>query len=49
MAPADVIEFEFQALACYPVSAKGVTSQAYSYYKPEWKGENLSPEIVATK
>ena len=49
MAPGDEVEFKFQALACYPVSAKGVTSQAYSYYKPEWKGEALSREVVVVE
>ena len=46
MAPGDVIEFQFEALASYPVRAKGVTSQVYSYYKPEWKGETLSQPVV---
>jgi CD109 antigen len=46
MEPGDEIEFEFQALASYPVKAKGVTSQAYSYYKPQWKGETLGQEIM---
>jgi CD109 antigen len=46
MAPGDEIEFKFEALASYPVKAKGVTSQVYSYYKPEWKGETLSQPVV---
>ncbi len=46
MAPGDEIQFQFQALASYPVRAKGVTSQVYSYYKPEWKGETLSQPVV---
>ncbi len=46
MAPGDQIEFSFEALASYPVRAKGVTSQVYSYYKPEWKGETLSQPVV---
>ena len=49
MAPGDEIEFEFEALASYPVKAKGVTSQAYSYYKPEWKGETLGQEVVVAE
>ena len=48
MAPGDEVEFAFEALASYPVKAKGVTSQAYSYYKPEWKGETLGREVVVT-
>jgi hypothetical protein len=46
MSPGDTLEFEFEALACYPVEAKGVTSQVYAYYRPEWKGEALSQPIV---
>jgi CD109 antigen len=46
MAPGDEITFEFEALASYPVRAKGVTSQVYSYYKPEWKSETLSQPVV---
>jgi len=46
MAPGDEIAFQFQALASYPVRAKGVTSQVYAYYKPEWKGETLSQPVV---
>ncbi len=46
MAPGDKLGFEFEALASYPVKAKGVTSQIYAYYKPEWKGETLSQPVV---
>jgi CD109 antigen len=46
MAPGDEIEFQFEALASYPVRAKGVTSQVYAYYKPEWKGETLGQPVV---
>ena len=46
MAPGDEIAFRFQALASYPVRAKGVTSQVYAYYKPEWKGETLGQPVV---
>ena len=49
MAPGDEVEFEFEALASYPVKAKGVASQAYSYYKPEWKGETLSQDVVVVE
>jgi len=49
MAPGDVIEFRFEALASYPVRAKGVTSQVYAYYKPEWKGETLSQPVVVSE
>ena len=49
MAPGDEITFSFEALASYPVRAKGVTSQVYSYYKPEWKGETLSQPVVVSE
>ncbi|MDP2949906.1 MAG: alpha-2-macroglobulin, partial [Chloroflexota bacterium] len=45
MKPGESLSFEFQAKALYPVKAKGAASQAYSYYKPEWKGEALGQEI----
>ncbi len=46
MLPGDSISFSFEVKATYPVKAKGVSSQAYSYYKPEIKGETLSEEIT---
>jgi CD109 antigen len=46
MAPGDKMQFKFEALASYPVRAKGVTSEVYAYYKPEWKGETLSQPVV---
>ena len=49
MAPGDEIGFTFEALASYPVRAKGVTSQVYAYYKPEWKGETLSQPVVVSE
>ena len=48
MLPEDVISFSFQVKASYPVKAKGVSSQAYSYYKPEIKGEVLSEDITVS-
>jgi len=32
----------------YPVKAKGVSSQAYSYYKPEIRGETLGQGMVVS-
>ncbi len=49
MAPGDEVVFQFEALASYPVKAKGVTSQVYAYYKPEWKGETLSQPVVVSE
>jgi len=45
MQPGEAVSFDFKAKALYPVKAKGAASQAYSYYKPEWKGEALGEEI----
>lgn len=41
MQPEEKLEFEFKALANFPVKAQAVTSQAYAYYRPEWQGEHL--------
>jgi CD109 antigen len=49
MEPGDSIAFSFEARALYPVQAKGVASQAYSYYKPEWRGETLGGEIAVSE
>lgn len=46
MKPGDKIAFDFQVKALYPVKAKGVTSTAYSYYKPDIKGEVLSAAVT---
>ena len=45
MFPDDRVSFDFQVKALYPVKAKSVSSQAYSYYKPEIRGETLSQEL----
>jgi CD109 antigen len=42
MNPGEKVTFSFQALALYPVRAKGAASAAYSYYTPEWRGETVS-------
>ena len=39
------IAFGFKGKAMHPVKAMAVASQAYSYYKPEIKGETLSKAI----
>ena len=43
--PGDRLSFNFSVKAMYPVKAKGTSSQAYSYYKPEIRGETLSSDI----
>jgi CD109 antigen len=44
--PGDKLAFSFKARAMYPVKAKGTSSQAYAYYKPDITGETLSSDIV---
>ena len=46
MKPGEKLNFSFQVKALYPVKAKGVTSTAYSYYKPDIKGETLSAAVT---
>ncbi len=46
MQPGDEVQIAFKAKALYPVRAQAVTSQAYSYYKPEWKGESLGGDLT---
>jgi CD109 antigen len=46
MKPGQQITFDFQVKALYPVKAKGVTSTAYSYYRPDIKGETLGVEVT---
>jgi CD109 antigen len=46
MKPGDKISFNFQVKALYPVKAKGVTSTAYSYYKPDIKGETMGAAVT---
>jgi CD109 antigen len=46
MKPGQRITFDFQVRAQYPVKAKGVLSTAYSYYRPDIKGEILGDEVT---
>jgi len=48
MLPGDRILFNFDVKAMYPVKAKGVSSQAYSYYQPEIRGETMSGDITVS-
>jgi len=48
MLPGDVVSFTFNVKAVYPVKAKAVVSEAYSYYQPEIKGETLGQEMTVT-
>jgi CD109 antigen len=45
MSPGESLSFQFKARALYPVTAQGVASQVYSYYKPELSGESLGPAV----
>jgi CD109 antigen len=46
MLPGDVVAFSFDVKAMYPVKAKGVVSEAYSYYKPVIRAETLGQDVV---
>ena len=46
MQAGDSLSFSFKVRAEFPVKAKGVTSQAYSYYQPELRGETLGEEVT---
>lgn len=45
MAPNESISLEFEAVALHPVKAQPVTSQVYSYYTPDWRGETLGAAV----
>jgi CD109 antigen len=47
MEPAERLALSFKARALYPVKAQPVTSQVYSYYRPDWKAEHLGPALRA--
>ncbi|MBN2239651.1 MAG: hypothetical protein JW712_07745 [Dehalococcoidales bacterium] len=44
----DEVSFNFYVKALYPVKAKAVTSQAYSYYQPDISAETLGEDITVT-
>jgi CD109 antigen len=46
MQPNDRLQIAFQARALYPVKAQPVSSQAYAYYRPEWKGEVIGGKLT---
>ena len=46
MQPGDKVSLSFDVKAMYPVKAKAVASIAYSYYKPDIKGETLSQDVT---
>jgi len=46
MFPGDTVNLEFAVKALYPVKAKPVASEAYSYYQPEIRAETLGEELT---
>ena len=44
----DGMLLRFNARAQYPVRAQPVTSEAYSYYNPDWRGETLSASVTVS-
>ena len=49
MQAGQTLTFVFQARAKYPVRAKEVVSQVYSYYRPEHRGETLGGALTVTE
>lgn len=48
LVPDERLTLTFQAQALYPVRAQAVTSQVYSYYRPDWKAETLAGALTVT-
>jgi CD109 antigen len=48
MKPGESVSLTFDVLASFPVKAKGVVSTVYSYYRPDVKGEALSPDVTVS-
>ena len=48
MLPGESISWQFQVKAAYPVKAKGVSSQVYSYYQPDIRGETLGVNVTVS-
>ncbi|HEY41848.1 MAG TPA: alpha-2-macroglobulin [Dehalococcoidia bacterium] len=48
MLPGESLSWSFQVKAAYPVRAKGVSSQVYSYYKPDIRGETLGENVTVS-
>ena len=48
MEAGQTLSFEFQARASFPVRAKDVVSQVYSYYRPEYRGETMGGAITVS-
>ena len=48
LAPEESLRIQFDAVALYPVRAQPVTSQVYSYYNPQWRGEVLGESVTVS-
>jgi CD109 antigen len=48
MVSGESLSFSFQVQAMFPVKAKGVTSEVYSYYQPEIRGETLGEDVTVS-
>ena len=46
MRPNDRLILSFRARALFPVKAQAGQSQAYAYYRPEWRGETLAGALT---
>ncbi len=44
----DEMSLRFNARARYPVRAQPVTSEVYSYYNPDWRGETLGASVTVS-
>ena len=42
------MQLRFNARAQHPVRAQPVTSEAYSYYNPDWRGETLGASVTVS-
>ena len=49
LVPGEPLSLRFQARAQYPVRAQPGTSQVYSYYTPQWRGETLGGGVVVAE
>jgi CD109 antigen len=49
MAPDDQVQIAFKARALFPVRAQAIASQAYAYYRTEWKGESLGGAMAVSE
>ena len=49
LVPNQSVRFQFDAVALYPVKARPVASQVYSYYNPHWRGEVLGQSVTVKR